>query len=55
MTIKEITLFCEIPDNVTPEDLEKFLDFKFMGHGIADDVLSKFKHEELDVDHILIE
>lgn len=43
-----------MPDNVTPEDLEKFLYFKHFGHTIKDGTLSKFKHEELDVDHIEI-
>jgi len=54
MSTKEITLTCDIPKNVTPDDLEEFLNFKFMGHSITDDVLLKFVGEELDVEHILI-
>jgi len=55
MNTKKITLTCDIPQGVTDSDLDKFLAFKFMGHSITDDVLSKFRHEDLDVDHILIE
>lgn len=54
MKTKDIILTCNIPEGVTPEDLENFLAFKFMGHSVTDELLAKFEHEELDVDRILI-
>ena len=54
MKTKDITLTCNIPDNVTPDELEEFLSFKFLGGDADDKLLSKFKYEELDVDHVSI-
>jgi len=53
MTI--VRLDINVPENVTTEELEKFLSFKFLGHSVKDSVLSKFKHEELDVYSFVVE
>lgn len=55
MNAKKITLICEVPGNITNEELKKFLLFKYHGHSIDGEILSKFKHEELDVDSFKIE
>ena len=54
MTNKKITLHCNIPVDVTKEELEKFLLFKFMGHAIDGYILDKFESEELDVEDFSI-
>lgn len=50
-----VTLDINLQDGVKKEDLEKFLLFKFFGHGVNDETLSKFKHEELDVEDFEID
>lgn len=55
MKTKKITLICEVPDNITDEDLNKFLLFKHHGHFIDREVLDKFKYEELDVDNFVVD
>ncbi len=51
----KVTLSIIVPSGVSKSDLEHFLLFKFMGHGGAESILSKFKHEELDVDDFEID
>lgn len=50
-----VTLDINLQDGVQKEDLEKFLLYKFFGHSINDEVLSKFKHEELNVEDFEID
>ena len=50
-----VTLSVILPNGVSESDLEHFLLFKFMGHGGKDEILSKFKHEELNVDDFKID
>ena len=51
----KVTLDIQLPAEVTKQDLEHFLNYKFLGHGGDENVLSKFKHEELDVNFFDIE
>jgi hypothetical protein len=51
----KVTLSIMLPPEVSKKDLEHFLLFKFMGHGGDCEILSKFKHEELDVDDFEID
>lgn len=55
MKTKKITLICEVPNNITNEELNQFMLFKHHGHSIDGAVLNKFKHEELEVDYFTIE
>lgn len=55
MELKRIELICDIPDDVTDEELKQFLSFKFNGHSINGAVLDKFESGELEVDHFRIE
>ena len=50
-----VTLDILLPDDVSKDDLESFLLFKFFGHSINDNKLSKFKHEELNVEDFEID
>lgn len=45
----KIILEINKPTDATNSDLMTMALYKFMGHSIHDDVLSKFKHEEFDV------
>jgi hypothetical protein len=51
----KVILDIELPDNVTEKELEHFLAYKFLGHAIDGCILSKFKHEELDVNYFDID
>ncbi len=50
----KIILEINKPTDATDSELMTMALYKFMGHSINDDVLSKFKHEELDVIDIKI-
>ncbi|MCG7545407.1 hypothetical protein MHM93_14595 [Pseudoalteromonas sp. MM17-2] len=51
----KVTIDINLPAGVTKEELEHFLNYKLLGHGGTDEVLSKFKYEELDVNYFDIE
>ena len=38
-----------LPASADKDDLEKMVLFMFFGHAIDNDILAKFKHDELDV------
>ena len=50
MIVAKITLDVIVPENVTQNDLAQFILFKYFGHSINDDALSKFEYEELEVE-----
>ena len=45
----KLILDVDLPVNADKDDLEKMVLFMFFGHAINDDILAKFKHDELDV------
>ena len=55
MSDKKVILSVNVPDGVTNDELNQFLLFKYMGHCIRGDVLSKFDYEELDVNYFEVE
>ena len=55
LIMAKIILDIELPAEVTKQDLEHFLNYKFLGHAGTEEVLSKFNHEELAVNFFNIE
>ncbi len=51
----KIILDINLPQGVNEQELEHFLNYKLLGHGGTDEVLSKFKYEEIDVNYFDIE
>ena len=50
----KITLDVNVPDDVSGFELLQMVQYKFMGHSISGEVLSKFEHEEFDVEDFTI-
>gem|GEM_PF-6997159 len=55
MVVAKVILDINLPEGVTEQELAHFLNYKLLGHGGTDEVLSKFKYEEIDVNYFDIE